>query len=127
MTEREHRNHPAVSRSELWRIHESPQKFKYFKDHPEEPTPTLLFGQVFHKLVLEPDTFGEEFAVCPDADRRTREGKQIYEGALASLKRLKDDVKEVAKGFECGMVFDGFGDLQEDDLIEGYIMVEVPR
>jgi translation initiation factor IF-2 len=59
--------------------------------------------------------------------RITREGKQIYEGALASLKRLKDDVKEVAKGFECGMVFDGFGDLQEDDLIEGYIMVEVPR
>ncbi len=59
--------------------------------------------------------------------RITREGKQIYEGALASLKRLKDDVKEVAKGFECGMVFEGFGDLQEDDLIEGYIMVEVPR
>ena len=59
--------------------------------------------------------------------RISREGKQIYEGALASLKRLKDDVKEVAKGFECGMVFEGFGDLQEDDLIEGYIMVEVPR
>ena len=59
--------------------------------------------------------------------RITREGKQIYEGALASLKRLKDDVKEVAKGFECGMVFEDFGDLQEDDLIEGYIMVEVPR
>ncbi len=59
--------------------------------------------------------------------RITRAGEQIYEGALASLKRMKDDVKEVAKGFECGMVFDGFGDLQEDDLIEGYIMEEVPR
>ncbi len=59
--------------------------------------------------------------------RITRAGEQIYEGALASLKRMKDDVKEVAKGFECGMVFEGFGDLQEDDLIEGYIMEEVPR
>lgn len=79
MTEQEYRNHPAVSRSELWRIHESPEKFMYFKEHPEDPTPVLLFGQVFHKLALEPETFGEEFAVCPDVDRRTREGKQAWE------------------------------------------------
>ncbi len=59
--------------------------------------------------------------------RITREGEQIYEGALVSLKRFKDDVKEVAIGYECGLVFDKFNDLQEDDMIEAYIMVEVPR
>ena len=59
--------------------------------------------------------------------RITRGGDQIFEGDLASLKRFKDDVKEVAKGYECGLVFDGFNDLMEDDMIEAYIMVEVPR
>ena len=59
--------------------------------------------------------------------RISREGEQIYEGSLASLKRFKDDVKEVASGYECGLVFEKFNDLQEDDMIEAYAMVEVPR
>ncbi len=59
--------------------------------------------------------------------RITREGEQIYEGALASLKRFKDDVKEVKAGFECGLVFDGFDKMQELDIVEAYVMVEVPR
>ena len=59
--------------------------------------------------------------------RVKREGEQIFEGPLASLKRFKDDVKEVAAGYECGLVFEKFNDLQEDDEIEAYIMVEVPR
>ena len=59
--------------------------------------------------------------------RISREGKQIYEGSLASLKRFKDDVKEVRAGYECGLVFDGFNDIQEFDQVEAYIMVEVPR
>lgn len=59
--------------------------------------------------------------------RISREGEQIYEGALASLKRFKDDVKEVRAGFECGLVFDGFDQMQELDIVEAYIMVEVPR
>ena len=59
--------------------------------------------------------------------RITREGKQIYEGELASLKRFKDDVKEVKAGFECGLVFDKFNDIQELDVVEAYTMVEVPR
>ncbi len=59
--------------------------------------------------------------------RISREGEQIYEGALASLKRFKDDVKEVKAGFECGLVFDGFDQMQELDQVEAYIMVEVPR
>ena len=59
--------------------------------------------------------------------RICREGKQIYEGELASLKRFKDDVKEVKAGFECGLVFDKFNEIQELDMVEAYIMVEVPR
>ena len=59
--------------------------------------------------------------------RITRDGVQLFDGAVASLKRFKDDVKEVKAGYECGLVFDKFNDLQEDDLIEAYAMVEVPR
>lgn len=59
--------------------------------------------------------------------RITREGEQIFEGELASLKRFKDDVKEVKAGYECGLVFEGFNDVKEEDQIEAYIMVEVPR
>ena len=59
--------------------------------------------------------------------RITRAGDQIFEGELASLKRFKDDVKEVKAGYECGLVFEGFNDIREGDQIEGYMMVEVPR
>ncbi|MEI3280360.1 MAG: translation initiation factor IF-2 [Eubacterium ramulus] len=59
--------------------------------------------------------------------RITREGKQIFEGDLASLKRFKDDVKEVKAGYECGLVFEGFNDIAEFDVVEAYKMVEVPR
>ncbi|MGN6710623.1 translation initiation factor IF-2 [Anaerocolumna jejuensis] len=59
--------------------------------------------------------------------RISREGVQIYEGSLASLKRFKDDVKEVAAGYECGLVFEKFNDIKEFDQVEFYIMEEVPR
>ena len=59
--------------------------------------------------------------------RISREGEQIFEGNLASLKRFKDDVKEVKAGFECGLVFEGFDKMQEFDIVEAYTMVEVPR
>jgi len=59
--------------------------------------------------------------------RITREGELIHEGDLGSLKRFKDDVKEVRTGYECGLVFDGFSDIQELDIVEAYKMVEVPR
>ena len=53
--------------------------------------------------------------------------EKLFEGELASLKRFKDDVKEVREGYECGFVFDGFGDFEVDDTVEAYTMVEVPR
>ena len=59
--------------------------------------------------------------------RISREGEQIYEGSLASLKRFKDDVKEVKEGYECGLVFEKFNDIQIEDIVEAYIMEEVPR
>ena len=51
----------------------------------------------------------------------------IYDGDLASLKRFKDDVKEVREGYECGLVFDGFNDFEVDDIVEAYKMVEVEQ
>ena len=59
--------------------------------------------------------------------RITRDSQQIFDGQIASLKRFKDDVKEVRAGYECGLVFDGFNDIREGDLVEVYVMVEVPR
>ncbi|MDL2250643.1 translation initiation factor IF-2 [Lachnospiraceae bacterium OttesenSCG-928-J05] len=59
--------------------------------------------------------------------RVTRDGELIFEGKLASLKRFKDDVKEVRAGYECGLVFEGFNDVKEEDQVEAYKMVEVPR
>ena len=59
--------------------------------------------------------------------RVTREGVLIYEGQLASLKRFKDDVKEVKSGYECGLVLEKYNDLKEGDIVEAYTMVEVPR
>ncbi|MEE1102301.1 MAG: translation initiation factor IF-2 [Agathobacter sp.] len=59
--------------------------------------------------------------------RISREGEQIFDGDLGSLKRYKDDVKQVKAGYECGLVFDGFNEIQELDIVEAYMMVEVPR
>ena len=56
-----------------------------------------------------------------------RENDLIFEGELASLKRFQDDVKEVATGYECGLVFEKYNDLKEGDKVEVYTMVEVPR
>ena len=59
--------------------------------------------------------------------RIIRDGIVIFDGALASLKRFKDDVKEVKAGYECGFVFDRFNDIKEGDQVEAYKMVEIPR
>ena len=59
--------------------------------------------------------------------RVIRESVVIHEGKLASLKRFKDDVKEVTKGFECGCQIENYNDLKEDDIIEFFVMEEVKR
>ena len=78
MTEKEYRNHPYVSRSELWKIRESPEKFKWHKENPSESTPALIFGQFIHAMILTPDEVWEQFVLAPDVDRRTKEGKKAY-------------------------------------------------
>lgn len=84
MTEQDYRTYPAISRSALWHIRESPEKFKYYMEHPEPPTPALIFGQVFHKLALEQDDFFTEFSVAPNIDRRTKDGKAAWAEFIAS-------------------------------------------
>ena len=59
--------------------------------------------------------------------RVIRENVVIHDGKLASLKRFKDDVKEVTKGFECGMQIEKYNDIKEGDIIEVYVMEEVKR
>lgn len=78
MTEKEYRQHPAISRSQLFKMSESPEKFKYYQEHPEEPTPSLIFGQLFHAMALQPETVKDLFAVAPNVDRRTKAGKEAY-------------------------------------------------
>ena len=59
--------------------------------------------------------------------RIVRDGIVVHEGELASLKRFKDDVKEVASGYECGLSIEKFNDIKEGDVVEGFTMVEVER
>lgn len=84
MTEKEYRQSEGISRSELWRLRESPEKFRWYQEHPEPPTPTLVFGAAVHKLLLEPDTFDAEFAVAPECDRRTKDGRDAYNAFMAA-------------------------------------------
>jgi len=58
--------------------------------------------------------------------RVTRDGKEVYKGTIAGLKRFKDDVREVSQGFECGINLQNYDNVQEGDVIEAYEMVEVP-
>lgn len=100
MTEQEYRSHPAISRSELWWLNRSPEYFKYRMNETFEPTAALLFGQVAHKLLLEPEDFDTDFVVAPAVDRRTKAGKEIWEAFLAeSFDRtvVSADVYEQAK------------------------------
>ena len=59
--------------------------------------------------------------------RILRDGIVVYEGKMASLKRFKDDVKEVKYGFECGITIEGFNDIKEGDVFEASVMKEIPR
>jgi translation initiation factor IF-2 len=59
--------------------------------------------------------------------RIVRDGIVVYTGTLGSLKRFKDDVKEVSKGFECGLNIDKFNDIKVGDIVESYEIVEIKR
>ena len=69
---------PGIRRSDLWKINKTPLHFRYEMDHPADPTPAMLFGIAAHKMILEPDTFFQDFAITPVVDKRTKEGKAIW-------------------------------------------------
>lgn len=79
MNERDYNATEGIRRSDLWRMEDSPEKFKYFLEHPAEQTSSMVFGSACHKMILEPNDFGSEYAVAPNIDRRTKEGKAMWE------------------------------------------------
>lgn len=78
MNEREYNEAEGIRRSDLWKMEDSPEKFKYFLEHPVEQTPAMAFGSACHKATLEPEDFGNEYAVAPNVDKRTKEGKETW-------------------------------------------------
>lgn len=84
MTESEYRRQEGISRAELWRLRECPEKFKWYQEHPEPSTPTQIFGAAVHKLLLEPENFDAEFAIAPECDRRTKDGREAYSAFLTA-------------------------------------------
>jgi len=80
MNEREYNEAEGIRRSDLWKMEDSPEKFKYFLEHPVEQTPAMAFGSACHKFILEPESFLDEYAIAPEGiNRRTKEGKEQWE------------------------------------------------
>ena len=79
MNELEYNQAEGIRRSDLWRMEESPERFKYFLDHPIEQTPAMAFGSACHKYVLEMNDFLNEYAIAPEINRRTNAGKAEWE------------------------------------------------
>lgn len=82
MTEQEYNAAEGIRRSDLWKMDDSPAKFRYNQEHPIERTPAMAFGSACHKFILEPDEFLFEYTVAPECDRRTKEGKALWEEFL---------------------------------------------
>lgn len=79
MNEMEYNQAEGIRRSDLWKMEDSPEKFRWFLDHPVEQTPAMAFGSACHKYILEKDSFGDEYAVAPQVDKRTKAGKEEWE------------------------------------------------
>lgn len=84
MNEFDYNNAEGIRRSDLWKLEDSPEKFKWFLDHPMEQTPAMLFGSACHKMILEPDDFSNEYVVAPQIDKRTKEGKEAWAAFCAA-------------------------------------------
>ena len=104
MTEREYNEANGVRRSDLWRINDSPEKYKFFLDNPPEQTPAMAFGSACHKMILEPATFGDEYAIAPvGIDRRTKAGKEQWEAFMTENEGktiVSNDDAEIMRGME---------------------------
>ena len=85
LTNKQYHARPEVSKSDLDLLARSPLHLKMKNELKSEPTKALLLGSAVHKLVLEPKDFSNEFSVEPDVDKRTKEGKAIYNDFLENL------------------------------------------
>ena len=85
MNEREYNAAEGIRRSDLWKMEDSPEKFKWNFDHPAEQTPAMAFGSACHKFILENEDFPGEYALAPNVDKRTKAGKEEWEAFTASI------------------------------------------
>ena len=85
MTEPEYRTYPAVNKSTLCLMRKSPLHYKWAMEHPTEDTAALFFGRALHMRVLEPEQFEKHYRIAPNVDRRTKAGRDEYNGFVASL------------------------------------------
>lgn len=108
MTNQEYRKHEGISRSELFTLlNKTPMHLKYAQEHPTEPTNAMIFGSAAHKYILEKDDFFDDYAIAPICDRRTKEGKEIYnafldesEGKIVLKAEDFDTIKEMAAAID---------------------------
>lgn len=80
---KDYHSNGAVSKSTLAKMSVNPQYYKWCLDNPQPPSDDLIFGSAFHKLVLEPQDFDKEFAILPECNRRTKDGKALYDDFMA--------------------------------------------
>lgn len=85
MNEAEYNAAEGIRRSELWKMEESPEKFRWALENPPEQTPAMLFGSACHKFILENEDFPKEYALAPNVDRRTKDGKAVWENFMAMI------------------------------------------
>lgn len=104
MTDKEYREAPGISHSQLIKLKDSPEKFKYLQEHPEEPTEALIFGQAFHMYVLQHNIFYDNFAIAPGCDKRTTPGKKIWndfcensKGKTVITLKMFEQIEEMTK------------------------------
>lgn len=105
MRSEDYHAHEGTGHTMLAKMLTSPLAFQWAKEHPEEPTPAMMFGTAFHTAILEPERFANEYIVI-ELDRRTKVGKEAYENALsegkkvlsvAEMEKIKSMLSNVAK------------------------------
>ena len=98
MNDSEYRSNPAVNKSTLWEMRKSPLHYWHLMhDTPKEDTKAMQFGRAVHSRLLQPESFDAEYAVAPECDRRTKEGKAIWNDLMSSGKEIvsRDDMNTI--------------------------------
>lgn len=92
----DYRRHPSVANSDLTQIAKSPAHYQFYKQNPKNETAALLFGRALHKLLLEPDSFNNEYVFLPEINMRTKDGKAQLDAFVEQNKGkdvLSSDIK----------------------------------